>query len=402
MVKNKKILLGVTGGIAAYKAAYIVRELKRLGADVRVIMTHSATQFITPLTFSTLSQHEVIVSLWPKSTQESTDLGVRHIDLGLWADVMLILPATANTIAKLATGIADNALTSTALSIRCPLVIAPAMDVDMYRHPVTQHNIGVLRERGCSVIEPESGELASGLSGPGRLPELQPIIEHIERVLAGSEKDLDGIPVLVTAGPTYEKIDPVRFIGNRSSGKMGFAVARAAVRRGASVTLISGPTPLETPMGMHRIDVESAAEMYNAVKEEYTKHRVIIMAAAVADYRPKESAAQKIKKTDDGTVPQLDLEQTDDILRFIGENKKSQILIGFALETENEVSNAREKLEKKNLDFIVLNNPTQEGSAFGGDTNRITILIKEGDKKEYPLMSKFEAANKILDCIRER
>jgi len=402
MVKNKKILLGVTGGIAAYKAAYIVREFKRLGADVRVIMTHSATQFITPLTFSTLSQHEVIVSLWPKSTQESTDLGVRHIDLGLWADVMLILPATANTIAKLATGIADNALTSTALSIRCPLVIAPAMDVDMYRHPVTQHNIGVLRERGCSVIEPESGELASGLSGPGRLPELQPIIEHIERVLAGSEKDLDGIPVLVTAGPTYEKIDPVRFIGNRSSGKMGFAVARAAVRRGASVTLISGPTPLETPMGMHRIDVESAAEMYNAVKEEYTKHRVIIMAAAVADYRPKESAAQKIKKTDDGTVPQLDLEQTDDILRFIGENKKSQILIGFALETENEVSNAREKLEKKNLDFIVLNNPTQEGSAFGGDTNRITILIKEGDKKEYPLMSKFEAANKILDCIRER
>jgi len=402
MVKNKKILLGVTGGIAAYKAAYIVRELKRLGADVRVIMTHSATQFITPLTLSTLSQHEVLVSLWPKSTQESTDLGVRHIDLGLWADVMLILPATANTIAKLATGIADNALTSTALSIRCPLVIAPAMDVDMYRHQVTQHNIGVLRERGCSVIEPESGELASGLSGPGRLPELQPIIDHIERVLAGSEKDLDGIPVLVTAGPTYEKIDPVRFIGNRSSGKMGFAVARAAVRRGASVTLISGPTSLETPMGVHRIDVESAAEMYSAVKHEYHKHRVVIMAAAVADYRPKESAAQKIKKTDDGTVPPLVLEQTDDILRFIGENKKSQVLIGFALETENEVSNAREKLEKKNLDFIVLNNPTQEGSAFGGDTNRITIIPKEGDKKEYPLMRKFEAANKILDCIRER
>jgi phosphopantothenoylcysteine decarboxylase / phosphopantothenate---cysteine ligase len=402
MVKNKKILLGVTGGIAAYKAAYILRELKRLGADVRVIMTHSATQFITPLTLSTLSQHEVIVSLWPKSTHESTDLGVRHVDLGLWADVMLILPASANTIAKLATGIADNALTSTALSIRCPLIVAPAMDVDMYRHPATQHNVGVLRERGCSVIEPESGELASGLSGPGRLPELQPIIEHIERVLAGSEKDFDGVRILVTAGPTYEKIDPVRFIGNRSSGKMGFAVARAAVRRGASVTLISGPTSLETPMGVHRIDVESAAEMYNAVKDEYNNHRVIVMAAAVADYRPKAIAHQKIKKPSDGGAPQLVLEQTDDILRFIGENKKSQILIGFALETENELSNAREKLKNKNLDFIVLNNPTHEDSAFGSDTNRITIIPNKGKETEYPLMSKFEAANKILDRIRER
>lgn len=402
MLQDKKILLGVTGGIAAYKAAYIVRELKRLGADVRIIMTDSAAQFITPLTFSTLSQHEVIVSLWPKSTRESTDLGVRHIDLGLWADAMLILPATANTIAKLATGVADNALTSTALSIRCPLVIAPAMDVDMYRHPATQHNIGVLQERGCNIIEPESGDLASGLSGPGRLPELQPIIDKLEQVLSGSEKDLEGMPILVTAGPTYEKIDPVRFIGNRSSGKMGFAIAKAAVRRGASVTLISGPSPLKTPIGVHRIDVESAAEMYNAVKRAFEKHRVIIMAAAVADYRPVKIAAQKLKKVGGEKSPELMLEQTDDVLRFIGEKKNSRILIGFALETENELSNAREKLKNKNLDYIVLNNPTKEGSAFGSDTNQITIIGKNGEVREYPLMSKYEAANKIIDCIHAR
>ncbi len=399
MLKNKKILLGITGGIAAYKAAYIVRELKRLGADIRVIMTHSATQFITPLTLSTLSQHEVIVSLWPESTHESTDLGVRHVDLGLWADLMLILPATANTIAKLATGIADNALTSTALSIRSPLLIAPAMDLDMYRHPATQHNIGILQERGVHILEPESGDLASGLSGPGRLPELQPILEKIESVLAGTKKDLEGIQVLVTAGPTYEKIDPVRFVGNRSSGKMGFAIAKAAAQRGAEVTLISGPVLLETPQGVQRIDVDSAAEMFQKVQREYEKHHVIIMAAAVADFRPASSAKQKIKKTNDRGVPELKLEQTEDILRFIGEHKDSRTVIGFALETENEIDNAREKLEKKKLDYIVINNPTEEGSAFGSDTNRINILGKNGKIKEYPLMSKFEAAHKILDCI---
>ncbi len=402
MLQEKKILLGVTGGIAAYKAAYVVRELKRHGADVRVIMTHSATQFITPLTLSTLSQHDVIVSLWPESTHESTDLGVRHIDLGLWADAMLILPATANTIAKLATGVADNALTSTALSIRCPLIIAPAMDVDMYRHPATQQNIGVLQERGCHTIEPESGDLASGLSGPGRLPELQPIIDKLEQVLSGSEKDLEGMPILVTAGPTYEKIDPVRFIGNRSSGKMGFAIAKAASQRGANVTLISGPAALQTPIGVRRIDVESAAEMYEAVTREYENHRVIMMAAAVADFRPAKAAAQKLKKMSDGNTPELMLEQTEDILRFIGQKKNAHIVIGFALETENELSNAREKLKNKNLDYIVLNNPTKEGSAFGSDTNQITIIDKNGEVREYPLMSKFEAANKIIDCIHGR
>ena len=402
MVQDKKILLGVTGGIAAYKAAYIVRELKRMGADVRVIMTHSATQFITPLTLSTLSQHEVIVSLWPGSTHESTGLGVEHVDLGLWADAMLILPASANTIAKLATGIADNALTSTALSVRCPILVAPAMDLDMYRHPATQHNIGVLQERGVVIIEPESGELASGLSGPGRLPELQPIIEKLGQTLAGGKNDLKGMNVLVTAGPTYEKIDPVRFIGNRSSGKMGFAIAKAAAQRGAAVTLISGPSSLETPNGVRRIDVESAADMFEAVKREHEKHNVIIMAAAVADYRPSKAVEQKIKKTGDGNVPQLTLEQTEDILHFVGENKNSRTVIGFALETENETANAREKLIKKNLDYIVLNNPTEEGAAFGGDTNRITIMGKTGEEQTFPLMSKFEAANKILDVIHER
>lgn len=402
MLKDKKILLGITGGIAAYKAAYIVRELKRMGADVRVMMTHSATQFITPLTLSTLSQHEVIVSLWPESTHQSTDLGVRHIDLGLWADVMLILPASANTIAKLATGIADNALTATALSIRCPLILAPSMDLDMYRHPATQHNIGVLHERGCTVIEPESGELASGLSGPGRLPELEPIIKVIERELTGNHKDLEGIPVLITAGPTYEKIDPVRFIGNRSSGKMGFALARAAVRRGAEVTLVSGPTSLETPSGVRRIDIESAAEMFDTVRREHEKNRVIIMAAAVSDFRPAKTVSRKIKKSNSGDVPELTLEQTEDILQFIGMQKNSRTVIGFALETEDELSNAREKLKRKKLDYIVVNNPTTEGSAFGGDTNKITIIGKDGSETEYPLMSKFEAANKILDCIHGR
>jgi phosphopantothenoylcysteine decarboxylase / phosphopantothenate---cysteine ligase len=402
MLKEKNVLLGVTGGIAAYKASYIVRELKRLGADVRVIMTHSATQFITPLTMSTLSQHEVIVSLWPKSTHESTDLGVQHIDIGLWADIMLILPATANTIAKLATGIADNALTSTALSVRCPLVVAPAMDLDMYRHPATQHNLGILSERGCSIIEPESGELASGLSGPGRLPELKPVIEKLEEVLAGSRKDLRGVSILITAGPTYEKIDPVRFIGNRSSGKMGFAIAKSAALRGAEVTLITGPTSCVTPAGVKRINVESAAEMFEAVAREHEKHRVIIMAAAVSDFRPVKAVDRKLKKADDGAVPQLMLEQTEDILRYVGERKNSRILIGFALETENELSNAREKLNRKNLDYIVVNNPKKEGSAFGSDTNQISIIDKSGDVQEFPLMSKFEAAHKILDRIHGR
>jgi phosphopantothenoylcysteine decarboxylase / phosphopantothenate---cysteine ligase len=400
MLQNKKILLGVTGGIAAYKAAYVVREMKRHGADVRVVMTHSATQFITPLTLSTLSQHEVIVSLWPDSTQRSTDLGVRHIDLGLWADGMLVLPASANTIAKLAHGIADNALTSVALSIRCPLVIAPAMDVDMYRHPATQHNIGILRERGCSVVEPESGDLASGLSGPGRLPELAPIIDMLVSVLDASAGDLEGRSILVTAGPTYEAIDPVRFIGNRSSGKMGFAIARAAARRGARVTLISGPTALQTPAGIRRIDIESAHEMFQAVRSEYEKHDVTIMAAAVADFKPVERAAGKLKKKDDTSVPELKLTRTEDILRYVGEQKGERTVIGFAVETEDELKNAKEKLRKKNLDYIVLNNPTDPGSAFGGDTNRITILGRGDWKHDYPLMSKFDAANKILDLIR--
>jgi phosphopantothenoylcysteine decarboxylase / phosphopantothenate---cysteine ligase len=400
MLQNKKILLGVTGGIAAYKAAYVVREMKRHGADVRVVMTHSATQFITPLTLSTLSQHEVIVSLWPDSTQRSTDLGVRHIDLGLWADGMLVLPASANTIAKLAHGIADNALTSVALSIRCPLVIAPAMDVDMYRHPATQHNIGILRERGCSVVEPESGDLASGLSGPGRLPELAPIIDMLVSVLDASAGDLEGRSILVTAGPTYEAIDPVRFIGNRSSGKMGFAIARAAARRGARVTLISGPTALQTPAGIRRIDIESAHEMFQAVRSEYEKHDVTIMAAAVADFKPVERAAGKLKKKDDTSVPELKLTRTEDILRYVGEQKGERTVIGFAVETEDELKNAKEKLRKKNLDYIVLNNPTDPGSAFGGDTNRITILGRGDWKHDYPLMSKFDAANKILDLIK--
>jgi phosphopantothenoylcysteine decarboxylase / phosphopantothenate---cysteine ligase len=402
MLSGKKILLGVTGGIAAYKAAYFVRELKRAGADVRVIMTESATRFIAPLTLSTLSQHEVIVSMWPASPHEGTDVGVEHVHLGLWADVMLILPASANTIAKLAYGIADNALTVTALSLRCSMVVAPAMDLDMYKHPATVKNISILRERGVEIIEPESGELASGLSGPGRLPELQPILERLERVLSGGLRDLEGVAVLVTAGPTYEAIDPVRFIGNRSSGKMGFAIARAAAARGALVTLISGPSSLETPAGITRINIESAREMFDAVRSTIGKHTVLVMAAAVSDFRTAKRSSKKIKKETGPGKFTLNLIKNEDILRYAGKHKNGKTLIGFALETENEIENAAKKMKSKNLDYIVVNNPTVPGAAFGSDTNKVTILGTGGFRKEYDIMSKTEVAHRILDLLTDK
>jgi phosphopantothenoylcysteine decarboxylase / phosphopantothenate---cysteine ligase len=399
MLSGKKILLGVTGGIAAYKAAYVVRELKRAGADVRVIMTESATRFITPLTLSTLSQHEVTVSMWPASANEGTDMGVEHVHLGLWADIMLILPASANTIAKLAYGIADNALTVTILSLRGPLVVAPAMDMDMYKHPATVKNLSVLRERGVEIIEPESGELASGLSGPGRLPELQPILERLEKVLSGGTRDLKDVAVLVTAGPTYEAIDPVRFIGNRSSGKMGYAVARAAALRGARVTLISGPSSLESPAGVERISIESAREMFDAVRSSIESHTVLIMAAAVSDFRPVEPSDKKIKKEAGPDKLTLNLIRNEDILEFAGKRKKGKTLIGFALETEDEIENALRKLKSKNLDYIVVNNPTVPGAAFGADTNKVSILGQNGYRKDFDMMNKIEVAHKILDLL---
>ena len=399
MLKNKKILLGVTGGISAYKMCTVVRLMKKAGASVRVLMTQSATQFVTPLTFSTLSQEEVLTSLWPETNRTSTRAGVEHIKLGLWADAMLIAPATANVVAKIAHGIADDVISSTALALRCPLLVAPAMDVDMYLNEVTQNNLSLLRERGHHILLPADGELASGLVGPGRLPEPDAIMAFVESVIEKTPLDLKEKKILVTAGPTYEPIDPVRFIGNRSSGKMGFAIANAAAQRGANVTLISGPVALGTPKNVSRIDVETAGQMFDAVTKQAKKCDVIIMAAAVADYAPKKPASNKIKKNESTQGLTLELQPTSDILRSLGAKKNGTVLVGFALETENEVKNAKEKLRKKNLDLIVLNSTRDEGSAFGSDTNVVTIISKDGKTEKLSKMPKFDVAVEILNRI---
>ena len=399
MLKNKKILLGVTGGISAYKMCTVVRLMKRAGAGVRVLMTRSATQFVAPLTFSTLSQEEVITSLWPESTGASTHAGVEHINLGLWADAMLIAPATANIVAKIAHGIADDVVSSTVLALRSPLLIAPAMDVDMYLNEATQKNLTTLRERGHHILNPVEGELASGLVGPGRLPEPEAIMAFVESVIEKTPLDLKKKRILVTAGPTHEPIDPVRFIGNRSSGKMGFAIANAAAQRGAEVTLISGPVSLGTPKNVSRIDVETASQMLEAVTKHAKKSDAVIMSAAVADYAPKNPAANKIKKSDAAGGLTLELRQNADILQTLGAKKNGAVLVGFALETENEVKNATEKLRKKNLDLIVLNSTRDEGSAFGADTNVVTIIGKDGRTQKLPKMAKFDVAVEILNRV---
>jgi phosphopantothenoylcysteine decarboxylase/phosphopantothenate--cysteine ligase len=399
VLKNKKILLCVTGGISVYKMCTVVRLMKKAGASVRVLMTQSATQFVTPLTFSTLSQEEVLTSLWPESNRASTRAGVEHIKLGLWADAMLIAPATANMVAKIAHGIADDVISSTALALRCPLLVAPAMDVDMYLNEATQDNLTVLRERGHHILLPADGELASGLVGPGRLPEPDAIMAFVESVIEKTPLDLKEKKILVTAGPTYEPIDPVRFIGNRSSGKMGFAIANAAAQRGANVILISGPVALGTPKNVSRIDVETAEQMLDAVTKQAKKCNAIIMAAAVADYAPKKPASNKIKKNESTQGLTLELQPTSDILRSLGAKKNGTVLVGFALETENEVKNAKEKLRKKNLDLIVLNSTRDEGSAFGSDTNVVTIISKDGRTEKLSKMPKFDVAVEILNRI---
>lgn len=400
MLKNKKILVGVTGGISAYKTCTVVRLLKKAGAQVRVMMTHSATQFVTPLTFSTLSQEEVVVSLWPESNHASTDFGVKHIDLGLWADVMLIAPATANMIAKIAHGIADDAVSSTVLALRCPLLLAPTMDADMYMNETTQANLATLRERGCHILPPAEGELASGLEGPGRLPEPEVIIGFVDSIIQKTPQDLKGKKILVTAGPTYEPIDPVRFVGNRSSGKMGFALAAAAVQRGATVTLISGPVELSTPKNVTRIDVQTAEQMHEAVMRHAKKCDAVIMSAAVADYAPKKPSANKIKKDESAASGlTIELRPTTDILRGLGAAKNGLILVGFALETHDELKNAKEKLRKKNLDLIVLNSLRDEGSAFGADTNIVTLIGRDGTVEKLAKMPKFDVAAEILNRV---
>ncbi|MBI5216790.1 MAG: bifunctional phosphopantothenoylcysteine decarboxylase/phosphopantothenate--cysteine ligase CoaBC [Ignavibacteriae bacterium] len=398
MLNGKHIILGVTGGIAAYKIPLLVRLLKKANAEVKVVITKSASQFITAETLATLSGNEVIVDIFPPE-DSVVKAETWHVNLGQWADAMLIAPATANTLAKLTHGYADNAVTMLTLALRCPLILSPAMDVDMWNHPATQKNLSTLRQLGYFVLPPETGELASGLVGEGRMPEVESLVKSLERILSRTYEDFRGKNILVTAGPTYEALDPVRFIGNRSSGKMGFALAHAAALRGAKVTLVSGPTHLETPNNVHRIDVESAEQMFNAVMKHRTKKNVIIMSAAVADYSPQNVHSVKIKKEEMQQGWVTVLKKTKDILGTLGAKKKNEILVGFALETHDGMKNAKEKLKSKNLDFIVLNNALEEGAAFGVDTNIVSIISRAGKTERLPKMSKLDVANAILDRV---
>lgn len=400
MLKGKHIILGITGSIAAYKAAYIIRGLVKKGAEVQVVITPSGKEFITPLTLATLSSHPVISEFF--SNRDGT--WNSHVDLGLWADVMLIAPATASTIGKIANGIADNMLVTTYLSCKAPVFVAPAMDLDMFAHPTTQQNLDRLRSFGNRIIEPASGELASHLVGNGRMEEPDKIIEALEEFFS-EQQELKGKKIVITAGPTYEKIDPVRFIGNYSSGKMGYALAEACANRGAEVILVSGPVSLSTHHpSIKRIDVESADEMYEATVHAFQEANAAILCAAVADYRPENKAEQKIKREKDEELL-LRLVANKDIAAALGSMKKDgQVLVGFALETQNGVQHATGKLERKNLDFIVLNSLSDTGAGFRCDTNKVSILERNGQITEYALKSKTEVAgdivNKLVDYLR--
>ncbi len=393
-MQGKHIIIGVTGSIAAYKAAALIRLLVKEGAEVKVVMTELAKQFITPLTLATLSKHPVMVEFY---NPENGDWH-SHVDMGLWADLYLIAPATANTIGKMAHGIADNLLLTTYLSAKCPVMVAPAMDLDMYRHPATQRNLDILREYGNLIVEPAEGELASGLTGKGRMAEPEEIAGAVRRFFHAGD-DFKGKRVLLTAGPTYEKIDPVRFIGNYSSGKMGFALAEEFAGRGAEVILVAGPVSLQTVHpAIRRIDVESAAQMYEQVMQESAGCDVVVSCAAVADFTPAQKADQKVKRGKDAWL--LELQPTRDIAAALGERKKSgQILVGFALETNDETCNAVQKLHKKNLDLIVLNSLRDKNACFGFDTNKVTLIDRSERQFQYELKSKQAVARDIADHI---
>lgn len=395
-MKGKKIVLGITGSIAAYKAAVLIRGLVKKGAEVQVVITPAGKEFITPITLSALTSKPVISEFFAQrdGTWHS------HVDLGLWADVMLIAPATASTIGKMAHGIADNMLITTYLSMKAPVFVAPAMDLDMFAHPATQHNLQILRSYGNHIIEPAEGELASHLVGKGRMEEPDKIIERLEAFFA-TQQDLKGKKILITAGPTYEKIDPVRFIGNYSSGKMGFALAEECAARGAEVSLVSGPVTLQTHHpAIRRIQVESARQMYEAALSEYADADAGILCAAVADFTPETVAGQKIKREKDDLL--LRLVPTQDIAAALGRIKKeSQKLVGFALETNDEEQHAHDKMKRKNFDFIVLNSLNDKGAGFRCDTNKITIIDPRG-ATPYPLKDKQEVARDIIDrLVRE-
>jgi phosphopantothenoylcysteine decarboxylase / phosphopantothenate---cysteine ligase len=392
MLQGKKILLGITGSIAAYKSIYLVRLLVKAGADVKVIMTPSSKDFVSPLTLSTLSHHPVLIDLFDEQSWSN------HVELGRWADVMIIAPLSCNTLAKMANGQCDNLLLAVYLSATCPVVVAPAMDEDMWHHPATKDNLKRLGTFGNKIIPVGKGELASGLYGDGRMAEPEEIIEFIKAnfFLTGP---LTGKKALVTAGPTYEAIDPVRFIGNHSSGKMGIAIAKELYRRGAEVTLIMGPSSIDfSSNGIGLIRVVSADDMYTASIEAFENADIAVMSAAVADYTPVSRADQKIKKKEEQF--NLELKRTKDILKSLGEKKrKGQVLVGFALETANEKQNALEKLEKKNADMIVLNSLNDEGAGFGHDTNKITIFRKGGEELRFDTRTKEEVAKDIVDTI---
>jgi phosphopantothenoylcysteine decarboxylase/phosphopantothenate--cysteine ligase len=395
MLTGKKIILGITGSIAAYKTAFLVRSLVKSGAEVRVIATRSALDFVTPLTLSTLSNHPVY-SEYLKNEQGEW---VNHVEMGVWADLMVIAPATANSLAKMANGMCDNLLMAVYLSARCEVMFAPAMDLDMYQHPTTQQNIKKLMDFGHHLIKPGTGPLASGLNGEGRMAEPEDIQAQIEAFFM-SKWPLRGKKVLLTAGPTYEAIDPVRFIGNRSTGKMGYALAAELAQLGASVTLISGPTALACPEGVNRQLVESAEEMYNATMAVFAKAELAIFSAAVADFKPAETVNQKIKK--DGQALALALIPTLDILAEAGRRKQpGQFVVGFALETNNEVANAQNKLARKNADLIILNSLQEAGAGFGYDTNSVTIISKN-EQIKLPLASKHEIAHQIVQYLINR
>lgn len=396
MLNGKKIALGVTGGIAVYKAVDLVSRLRKQGAEVRVIMTEHAQQFVTPLTFKEISGNKVAVSMWD-SNQE---FNVEHISLANWADAFVVAPATANILAKMANGIADDLLSTTLLAAQAPIIVCPAMNTGMYQNPITQENIAKLEAHGVTVMPPAVGYLACGVSGPGRLPEPQQIVEFIDDFFAKKDGDMVGLKVLVTAAGTREPIDPVRFVGNRSSGKMGYAIAQVAAQRGAEVLLVTGPSALAIPANVKGVKVETTNEMLEAVMEAYDKMDVVIKAAAVADYRPRDVADQKIKKkTDDALTVVMD--KNPDILKELGARKAHQVLVGFAAETQNLLDNAREKIVKKNLDMIVANDVTAAGAGFNTDTNIVKFLYPSGEVRSLEQMAKTEVANLLLDAVME-
>lgn len=405
-MKGKHIVLGITGSIAAYKACQLVRLLVKEGAEVQAVMTPAAKEFVSPLTLATLTQKPVVSEFFDRRDGSWHS----HVDLGRWADLMLIAPATASTLAKMATGVADNMLVTTYLSMKAPVMVAPAMDLDMFAHPATQENLATLRRRGVIVVEPATGQLASGLEGKGRMEEPDKIVEYLDNYFNGQDapstlSPLASKKILITAGPTYEKIDPVRFIGNYSSGKMGFALAEECARRGAEVTLIAGPvnislSPLQDAHHkITRIDIESCEEMYQAATTRFPEQDAAILCAAVADFRPETIAQQKIKRVGDDLV--LHLKPTHDIAAALGRQKRSgQVLVGFALETNDEEQNAHKKLEKKNLDFIVLNSLRNEGTCFRSDENQISIISHTG-QHDYPRKPKQQVAVDIIDFLEK-